>query len=393
MTRLARQVVVAAAAAALAAGCSRDATSTTPATSTSMPPIKTYLTQGPFDRTPDGQSVDLITLRNQAGVEVRIMTYGATILSLKTPDRAGALDDITLGFDTFAPYVDKSPYFGAVVGRYGNRIAKGKFTLDGQTYTLATNNGANHLHGGLKGFDKKVWKADTFQNVSGVGVKLTYTSADGEEGYPGTLTAEVTYTLTDKNQLIVDYRATTDKATVLNLTQHTYFNLAGGKANDILGHELMLNADRYTPVDDTLIPTGELAQVAGTPFDFRTATAIGARIGQDNEQLKRGKGYDHNWVLTRQGEGVNLAARVLEPTTGRTLEVSTTEPGIQFYSGNFLDGTITGKGGRVYPQRSGFCLETQHFPDSPNHPSFPSTVLRPGQDFKSQTVFTFGTQK
>jgi len=358
-----------------------------------MPPIKTYLTQGPFDRTPDGQSVDLITLRNQAGVEVRIMTYGATILSLKTPDRAGALDDITLGFDTFAPYVEKSPYFGAVVGRYGNRIAKGKFTLDGQTYTLATNNNANHLHGGVKGFDKRVWKADTFQNVSGVGVKLTYTSADGEEGYPGMLTADVTYTLTDKNQLIVDYHATTDKATVLNLTQHTYFNLAGGKANDILGHELMLNADRYTPVDDTLIPTGELAPVAGTPFDFRTATAIGARIGQDNEQLKRGKGYDHNWVLTRQGDGLSLAARVLEPTTGRTLEVSTTEPGIQFYSGNFLDGTITGKGGRVYPQRSGFCLETQHFPDSPNHPTFPSTVLRPGQDFKSQTVFTFGVAK
>jgi len=393
MTRLARQVVVAAAAAALAAGCSRDATSTTPATSTPMPPIKTYLTQGPFDRTPDGQSVDLITLRNQAGVEVRIMTYGATILSLKTPDRAGALDDITLGFDTFAPYVEKSPYFGAVVGRYGNRIAKGKFTLDGQTYTLATNNNANHLHGGVKGFDKRVWKADTFQNVSGVGVKLTYTSADAEEGYPGTLTADVTYTLTDKNQLIVDYHATTDKATVLNLTQHTYFNLAGGKANDILGHELMLNADRYTPVDDTLIPTGELAPVAGTPFDFRTATAIGARIGQDNEQLKRGKGYDHNWVLTRQGDCLSLAARVLEPTTGRTLEVSTTEPGIQFYSGNFLDGTITGKGGRVYPQRSGFCLETQHFPDSPNHPTFPSTVLRPGQDFKSQTVFTFGVAK
>ncbi len=227
MTRLARQVVVAAAAAALAAGCSRDATSTTPATSTSMPPIKTFLTQGPFDRTPDGQSVDLITLRNQAGIEVRIMTYGATILSLKTPDRAGALDDISLGFDTFAPYVDKSPYFGTVVGRYGNRIAKGKFTLDGQTYTLATNNAPNHLHGGAKGFDKKVWKADTFQNASGVGVKLTYTSADGEEGYPGTLTAEVTYTLNDKNQLIVDYHATTDKATVVNLTQHTLLQSRG----------------------------------------------------------------------------------------------------------------------------------------------------------------------
>ena len=358
-----------------------------------MPPIKTFLTQAPYDRTPDGQAVDLITLRNQAGVEIRILTYGATIMSLKTPDRTGALDDIALGFDTFPPYLDKSPYFGCVVGRYGNRIAKGKFTLDGQTYTLATNNVPNHLHGGAKGFDKKVWKPDTFQNASGVGVKLSYTSPDGEEGYPGTLSAAVTYTLTDKSELVVDYHATTDKATVVNLTQHTYFNLAGAKANDILGHELMLNADRYTPVDDTLIPTGELASVDGTPFDFRTATAMGARIGQDNEQLKRGKGYDHNWVLTRQGEGLSLAARVVEPTTGRTLEIATTEPGIQFYSGNFLDGTITGKGGRVYPQRSGFCLETQHFPDSPNHPAFPSTVLRPGQQYKSQTVFRFGTAK
>jgi aldose 1-epimerase len=393
MTRLARVIVVAASAAGLAAGCSRDTTSTSTGTSASVPPIKTYLTQGPFDRTPDGQSVDLITLRNQAGIEVRIMTYGATILSLKTPDRAGTLDDISLGFDTFAPYVDKSPYFGTVVGRYGNRIAKGKFTLDGQTYTLATNNGPNHLHGGNKGFDKKVWKPDTFQNASGVGVKLSYVSADGEEGYPGTLSADVTYTLNDKNELIVDYHATTDKATVVNLTQHTYFNLAGDKANDILGHQLQLNADRYTPVDDTLIPTGELAPVDGTPFDFRTPTAIGARIGQDNEQLKRGKGYDHNWVLTRQGEGLSLAARVVEPTSGRTLEIRTTEPGIQFYSGNFLDGTLTGKGGRVYPQRSGFCLETQHFPDSPNHPNFPSTVLRPGQEYKTQTVFAFGVVK
>jgi aldose 1-epimerase len=351
------------------------------------------VTRAPFGRLPDGRPVDVFTLTTGRGLEVRAISYGAIIVSLHAPDRSGRLDDVVLGHDDLAGYLGASPYFGAVVGRYGNRIAKGKFALDGQTYTLATNNNANHLHGGVKGFDKRVWKADTFQNLSGVGVKLTYTSADGEEGYPGTLTADVTYTLTDKNQLIVDYHATTDKATVLNLTQHTYFNLASGKANDILGHELMLNADRYTPVDDTLIPTGELAPVAGTPFDFRTATAIGARIGQDNEQLKRGKGYDHNWVLTRQGDGLSLAARVLEPTTGRTLEVSTTEPGIQFYSGNFLDGTITGKGGRVYPQRSGFCLETQHFPDSPNHPTFPSTVLRPGQDFKSQTVFTFGVAK
>jgi aldose 1-epimerase len=387
MTRLAVLVVVAAA--ALAAGCSRD-TSSTPA---SKPADQGRMTQVPFARTPDDQLVELITLRNQAGVEVRVITYGATIISLKTPDKNGQPDDVVLGFDTLPPYLEKSPYFGCIVGRYGNRIAKGKFTLDGQTYTLATNNGANHLHGGVKGFDKKIWKAEPFQDRTGPGVKFSYTSVDGEEGYPGTLKAEVTYTLTDANQLIVDYHATTDKATVVNLTQHTYWNLAGAKANDILSHELMLNADRYTPVDDTLIPIGDLAAVAGTPFDFRTATAIGARIGQDNEQLKRGKGYDHNFVLARQGDGLSLAARVVEPTTGRALEISTTEPGIQFYSGNFLDGTITGKGGRVYPQRSGFCLETQHFPDSPNQPKFPSTVLRPGQEYKTQTVFTFGTVK
>jgi aldose 1-epimerase len=384
MIRPTRAIVVLAAAAALAGGCSRDSSSTP------MPTAQTRVTLAPFARTRDDQNVDVVTLRNQNGVEIRVMTWGATILSIKTPDRSGQLDDITLGFDTFAPYPDKSPYFGAIVGRYGNRIAKGKFTLDGQTYSLAINNAPNSLHGGTKGFDKRIWKADPFQNTSGVGVKMTYVSADGEEGYPGTLTAQVTYTLTDNNKLIVDYDATTDKATVLNLTQHTYWNLAGTKANDILGHVLMLNADRYTPVDETLIPTGELASVEGTPFDFRTPTAIGTRINQDNQQLKFGKGYDHNWVLTRQGDGLSLAARVIDLTSGRILEVSTTEPGIQFYSGNFLDGTITGKGGRVYGLRSGFCLETQHFPDSPNHPNFPSTVLRPGQEYKTQTVFSFG---
>jgi len=389
MSCIVRLVAVVAGAACLAAGCSRGTSSS----ATSMPSEQGRVMLAPFARTPDDQEVDLITLRNQAGVEIRVMTYGATILSLKTPDRNGQADDIVLGFDTFPPYVDKSPYFGCIVGRYGNRIAKGKFTLDGHTYTLATNNGPNHLHGGAKGFDKKIWKAEPFQDRTGVGVKFSYTSVDGEEGYPGTLKVDVTYTLTDGSQLIIDYHATTDKATVVNLTQHTYWNLAGVKANDILGHELMLNADRYTPVDDTLIPTGELAPVAGTPFDFRTPTAIGARIGQDNEQLKRGKGYDHNFVINRPGEGLALAARVQEPATGRTLEISTTEPGIQFYSGNFLDGTLTGKGGRVYQQRSGFCLETQHFPDSPNQPAFPSTVLRPGQEYKTQTVFTFGTMK
>jgi aldose 1-epimerase len=361
----------------------------------SSTPVETpnpKLTQSPFDRTPDNQVVDLITLRNTHGIELTVLTYGGVIKTLRTPDRAGVLDDIVLGFDDLASYVAKSPYFGCLIGRYGNRIAKGRFTLDGAAHTLATNNDTNHLHGGNKGWDKAVWAFETFNNASGTGVVLTHTSPDGDEGYPGTVKAKVTYTLTDRDQVIVDYEATTDKATVLNLTQHSYFNLAGGKAADILGHELMLNAAQYTPVDATLIPTGEIAPVEGTPFDFRTSTAIGARINDKNEQLTRGKGYDHNWVLSRTGAGLSDAARVYEPTSGRTMTIGTTEPGIQFYSGNFLDGTLTGKAGRVYPQRSGFCLETQHYPDSPNHANFPSTVLRPGETYKTQTVFTFGVK-
>jgi aldose 1-epimerase len=355
-------------------------------------PTRLTLTAG-FGRTADDKAVDLITLRNSAGIEARILTYGGIILSLKTPDRAGALDDIVLGFDELAPYLTKSPYFGCLIGRYGNRIAKGKFTLDKKPYTLATNNAPNHLHGGVKGWDKVVWSAAPFQNAEGVGVTLTYTSADGEEGYPGTVKAEVTYTLTDQNQLIVDYHATTDKPTIINLTQHSYFNLAGATAKDILGHELMINAAEYTPVDPTLIPTGQLAPVEGTPFDFRKLTPIGARINDANEQLKRGLGYDHNFVLTRIGPGLSYAAKVVEPQTGRTLDITTTEPGIQFYSGNFLDGKLVGKGGQTYAHRSGFCLETQHYPDSPNRPNFPSTVLRPGEDYRSKTVFTFGVSK
>ncbi|HUR20911.1 MAG TPA: aldose epimerase family protein, partial [Vicinamibacterales bacterium] len=348
----------------------------------------------PFGQTKDGTPVDIITLRNGKGIEMKVITYGGIITSLKTLDRNGAADDIVMGHDSVAAYEANSPYFGSLIGRVGNRIAKGTFTLDGQKYTLAKNNGENHLHGGIKGWDKVVWKlaGDPFQDRSGVGVRLEYTSPAGEEGYPGTVTAHVNYTLTPDNKLIVDYHATTDKPTVINLTQHSYFNLGGGKTTDILGHEVMLNADRYTPVDATLIPTGELAPVAGTPFDFRTSTAIGARINDKNTQLEYGKGYDHNWVLSRTGGGLQLAARVYEPTTGRTLEIATTEPGIQFYTGNFLDGTIKGKGGRVYPLRSGFCLETQHFPDSPNKPSFPSIELRPGAEYKSQTVFTFGAR-
>ena len=348
------------------------------------------VTKAPYARTADGQAVDLVSLRSPGGVEMTVLSYGGTIVSLRTPDRSGALDDIVLGFDDLKSYEERSPYFGCLIGRYGNRIAKGAFTLDGVKHNLPTNDGPNHLHGGVKGWDNVVWGAEPFQNATGVGVVLTYTSKDGEEGYPGSVKATVTYTLTDMGQLIVDYLATTDKPTVINLTQHSYFNLAGAKANDILGHELMLNAPQYTPVDDTLIPTGEIASVEGTPFDFRKSTAIGARINDKHVQIARGKGYDHNFVLARTGPGLTEAARVVEPVSGRTMTISTTEPGIQFYSGNFLDGKLNGKGGRNYPHRSGFCLETQHYPDSPNQPKFPSTVLRPGETYKSQTVFTFG---
>ena len=343
-----------------------------------------------FGQMPDGKPVESFTLTNANGIEVTAIPYGAIITSLKTPDRSGRPGDIVLGFDSLDGYLKEHPYFGAIVGRYGNRIAKGQFTLDGRTYPLAKNNGPNHLHGGIKGFDKVLWTAAA---VGANAVAFSRTSADGEEGYPGNLKVRVTYTLTDKNELIVDYLATTDKATPVNLTQHSYFNLSAGKSADILGHELVINADRYTPVDATLIPTGELAPVEGTPFDFRKPVAIGKRIDQDHPQLANGKGYDHNWVLNRSGAGPQLAARVLDPASGRTLEVRTTEPGMQFYAGNFLDGTLKGKGGQVYGRRSGFCLETQHYPDSPNQPKFPSTILKPGQEYKSQTVFTFGVSR
>jgi aldose 1-epimerase len=353
---------------------------------------KRGVTQAPFGKTSDGQSVEIYTLMNANGVELKAITYGGIITSLKVPDRAGRFADIVLGYDTLDGYLKDSPYFGAIVGRYGNRIAKGQFTLDGKTYKLATNNGPNHLHGGVKGFDKVVWNGAPKSTAEGVGVVFSRVSPDGEEGYPGNLQVTVTYTLTDKNELMVDYHAGTDKATPVNLTQHSYFNLAADDG-DVGGHLLTLNADRFTPVDDTLIPTGELASVAGTPFDFRKPTAIGARIDAGGVQLKNGKGYDHNWVLTRAGSGLQHAAHVVEPRSGRTLDIATTEPGVQFYSGNFLDGTIKGKGGRVYKHRSGFCLETQHYPDSPNHPNFPSTILQPGQTYSSKTVFTFGVMK
>ncbi len=343
--------------------------------------------------TADGKPVEIFTIRNAKGVEARITNFGGIIVSLKTPDRTGKLDDIVLGFDSLAPYVAGAPYFGAIIGRYGNRIAHGRFVLDGQSYQLPLNDGQNHLHGGPKGFDKVVWTAEPFQDSTERGVKLRYMSRDGEEGYPGNLTATVTYTLTDANELSVAYTAVSDRPTPVNLTQHSYFNLAGAGSGDILGHKLMIAASNYTPVDSTLIPTGVIAPVQGTPFDFRAATPIGARINVADAQLKNGRGYDHNWVLDRKPEGgLQLAARVVEPTSGRTLEVRTTEPGLQFYSGNFLDGTIKGKGGRVYGHRTGFCLETQHYPDSPNQPNFPSTILRPMTEYRSRTVFTFGVE-
>ena len=349
------------------------------------------ITKSPFGKLPDSTSVDLYTLRNKSGIEARIITYGGIVVSIDTPDRSGKLDDIVLGFDSLSGYVHDSPYFGAIVGRYANRIAKGRFTLDGKTYQLPVNNPPNSLHGGDRGFDKVVWNATPFDSAGGVGLVMTHVSPDGDQGYPGTVRVQVTYTLTDSNQLSVDYHATTDKATPVNLSNHSYFNLTGGATRDILDHVLTLAADRYTPVDSTLIPTGELAPVAGTPFDFRAPTAIGARINANDEQLRRGRGYDHNFVLVQAASGLTHAAHVFEPTSGRTLDVYTDQPGVQFYTGNFLDGTVHGKKGRAYGFRYALCLETQHFPDSPNEPAFPSTILRPGQEFASRTVFAFGT--
>jgi aldose 1-epimerase len=350
------------------------------------------VTRASFGTAPDSTAVDVYTLVNAHGIRARILTYGGIIQSLETPDRAGKLGDIVLGFDDMPGYVKSSPYFGAIVGRYGNRIARGHFTLDGKTYTLAVNNGPNALHGGIKGFDKVVWAAEPFRSDSGVGIVLAHTSPDGDEGYPGTLHAKVTYTLTDDDELAIDYEATTDKATPVNLTNHTYWNLAGEGTGDILDHVLTLESSAIVPVDSTLIPTGKLMPVAGTPFDFRTPTAIGKRIADSHEQIRFGKGYDHTWVLdgARQS-GLAHAAHLTEPTTGRSLDIYTTEPGVQFYSGNFLDGTAVGKHGHAYKFRYGLALETHHYPDSPNQPRFPSTILRPGQTYRTRTIFRFGT--
>jgi aldose 1-epimerase len=346
------------------------------------------IVKSPFGHTPSGAAVELFTLRNQHGMEARIATYGGIVTKLTAPDSKGDYADVVLGYDSLDGYLKDSPYFGALIGRYGNRIAQGRFTLDGVEHTLAVNNGPNALHGGRIGFDKVVWTV-TRASVTAAGpqLALSYTSPDGEEGYPGTLEVTAVYTLTEGDALQLEYTATTDKDTVINLTQHSYFNLRGH--GDILGSVVQIHANEFTPVDSTLIPTGEIRSVAGTPFDFRKPTAIGARIEADDPQLRYGQGYDHNWIIDKPAGALSVAATVYEPETGRLLQVSSTEPGLQFYSGNFLDGSITGKGGWVYARRNAFTMEPQHYPDSPNHGNFPSTVLKPGRIYKNTIVYRF----
>ena len=377
--KLAARILILCASGALLAGC------------IAPEPPPSPIPKAPFGLTPDGQAVDLYLLRNHSGAEARIMTYGGIVVSLKVPDKNGQLGDVVLGYDNLDSYVKNSPYFGAMIGRYGNRIARGRFKLDGNPYKLATNNYPNALHGGFKGFDKRVWVGEGRDSSDGQQLILRYTSKDGQEGYPGNLTVTATYTLMRNNALRLEYEARTDKDTILNLTQHSYFNLAGH--GDILNHQVQILSDKFTPVDATLIPTGELKPVDNTPFDFRNPTAIGARIGQDDEQLKFGGGYDHNWVINKEQGKLELMARVTDPESGRVLEVLSSEPGLQFYSGNFLDGTITGKYGRVYGHRAAFCMEPQHYPDSPNKRDFPSVVLRPGEVYHNTIIFRFAVQQ
>ncbi len=359
---------------------------------TTMSTPKGTITKADFGKTPEGQAVELYTLRNSAGSEARIMTYGGIVQSLIVPDKSGKLGDVVLGYDNLQGYIDKTPYFGALIGRYGNRIGGAQFTLEGQTYTLATNNGPNSLHGGLKGFDKVVWTARPLPTSQGPALILTYVSKDGEEGYPGTLEVTAIYTLTEANELKLEFTAHTDKPTVVNLTHHSYFNLAGQGNGDILGHVVYINADQTTPVDSGLITTGTFADVTGSPFDFRKPTAIGARISDPDKVLQYGPGYDHNWVVNKPLGEFGLMARVEEPTSGRVLEVWSDEPGLQFYAGNFLDGTIHGKGGVAYQIHTGFCMEPQHYPDSPNKPQFPTTELKPGQTFHNTIVYKFSVK-
>jgi aldose 1-epimerase len=346
--------------------------------------------KSPFGVTTDGAAVDVYTMTNTGGMVARVITFGALLTQLQVPDRDGVMADVVLGFKTLDGYEGVHPYFGATIGRVANRIAKGKFRLGGKEYTLATNNGPNHLHGGNTGFDKRVWKAQVVPAADGVAVKFTYLSPDGEEGYPGAVTASVTYTLTNRNEVRLDYAATSDKPTPINLTNHSYFNLAGEGAGDILGHELTIMADRYTPVDGTLIPTGEIATVRSTVMDFTRSVPIGARIDQVPGAAPGG--YDHNYVLNHGGGVLAVSARVREPKSGRVMDVLTTEPGVQLYTGNFLDGTNTGKAGVAYKKHFGFCLETQHYPDSINHPAFPPTVLEPNRTFKSTTIYRFSAK-
>ena len=360
---------------------------------TTMNTSKGTITKADFGKTPEGQAVEIYTLRNSKGAEAAILTYGGIVQKLTVPDKNGKFADVVLGFDDLQGYIDKSPYFGALIGRYGNRIGGAKFTLDGKTYTLATNNGPNSLHGGLKGFDKAVWTARPMQTAQGPALILTYASLDGEEGFPGNLLVTATYTLTDDNALKLECTATTDKPTVVNLTHHSYFNLSGQGNGDILGHIVQINADQTTPVDAGLIPTGELKSVNGTPFDFRKPAAIGARINEPDIVLQYGPGYDHNWVINKPLGQLGLQARVEEPATGRVMEVWSDEPGLQFYAGNFLDGSIVGKGGVTYQIRTGFCMEPQHYPDSPNKANFPSVLLKPGQTFHNTIIYKFSVKQ
>ena len=352
--------------------------------------VKPVVTRQPFGTAPNGHRVEVFTLTNASGMEVQVLTYGAIVKSIRVPDRRGQFADVVLGYDSMEGYATNPPYLGALVGRYANRVGNAQFTLDGKTYKLAANNNGNSLHGGLKGFDKVVWNAMPFEKYGDPGVVMTYGSPDGDEGYPGKLSMRVMFTLTQKNELTIDYTASTDKPTVINLTHHDYFNLAGEGSGSALAHVLMINADQYSPVEANMIPLAQPASVAGTPFDFRKPTPIGARIDMDDPQLKIGSGYDHNFIINRKANDLVLAARVEEPNSGRVLEVRTTEPGVQLYSANHLD--LAGKSGHAYKKRDAFCLETQHFPDSPNKPSFPTTTLRPGEQFHSTTVYAFSTK-